>query len=244
MTGGDAQEQNGERLDACLLLAVQMNALSGLYQGVVHDLKSPLNALVVNLELLRSSLNPEGPQAEKQQRYARIVHEEALRLNRSIESLLPAAAPPAAAPSRFDLRELAGEVAAFIAPQARQQKVTLQDEVTGDGPPLPVTAHRDRIKQALLAVAVNALEAMPDGGTMGVSADAETGRARVTITDTGAGVAKESGDRLYDLYYSTKEGHLGLGLYVAHRVIKSVQGSIQQIARPGGTRFDIVIPLS
>ena len=260
MTEGDSRRDADERFEACLRLAVQMHALAGLYQGVVHDLKSPLNALVVNLELLRASLDPDDPKADKQQRYSRVLQEELLRLNRSIESLLPAAVPASAEPTRFDLGELVDEVVAFIEPQARQQRVTVSrlggsaaDARNDDPGPqkrpqpgrLPVTGHRDRLKQALLAVTVNALEAMPDGGDLGVETALDGRRARVRVSDTGPGLPNEPEDRLGELYFSTKEGHLGLGLYVTHQVVKSAEGSIDMISDAGaGTRVDLLIPLS
>jgi len=248
MTEGEPRREADRRLETCLRRAVQMHALSGLYQGVVHDLKSPLNALVVNLELLRASLDPAAPKADKQQRYARVLQEELLRLNRSIETLLPATAPAAAEPSRFDLGELVDEVVAFIAPQARQQRVAItrpggaEDD---ERPRLPVSAHRDRLKLALLAVTINALEAMPDGGELTVETVVEDTRSRVSIRDNGPGLPETSKDRLGELYFSTKEGHLGLGLYVAHQVVKSSEGSIEMISGAGeGARVDLLIPLS
>jgi signal transduction histidine kinase len=257
MSEVESRRDPDERFEASLRLAVQMHALSGLYQGVVHDLKSPLNALVVNLELLRASLSQDHPKSDKQLRYARVLQEELMRLNRSIESLLPAAAPAASEPSRFDLGELVDEVVAFVAPQARQQRVTIsrpgsaaaepesEDRESPGGPRLAVTCHRDRVKQALLAVAVNALEAMPDGGALGVETAADGRRARVRITDTGPGLPEKTKDRLDELYFSTKEGHLGLGLYVTHQVVKSAEGSIEMISDAGaGTRVDLFIPLS
>lgn len=239
-----------ERLEACLRRAAQMHALSGLYEGVVHDLKSPLNTLAVNLELLRATLDPDAPRAEKQQRYARVLHEELMRLNRSIESLLPAAAPARTEPERFELRKLVAEVAKLIAPQARRQKVTVEaPHADEDGAPLPVIAHRDRLKQALLALVVNSLEAMPDGGGLsiqtGSSAGSDGPRGRVVVSDTGPGVAERDRDRIYDLYFSTKEHHDGIGLYVARQVVKSTNGSIAMLPGPdGGARFEIDLPLA
>ncbi len=241
--------------EAGLRLAVQMHAASRLYRAVVHDLKSPLNALVVNLELLRASLDPADPKADKQERYLRVLQEELLRLNRSIEHLLPATEPPTSEPGRFDLGELVDEVLAFVAPQARQQRVRVllpataadADRTAGgrsERELLPVRGYRDRFKQALVAVAVNALEAMPDGGELEVTATREDGRVRVRVRDTGPGFPDESRERQGELYFSTKEGHLGLGLYVAHQVIKSAAGSIEiNSSAGGGVRVDLLIPI-
>ncbi len=250
MSDSEESATTDERREACLRRAAQMHALSGLYQGVVHDLKSPLNTLAVNLELLRATLDPDSPRADKQQRYARVLHEELMRLNRSIESLLPAAAPARAEPERFCLRKLATEVAAFVGPQARQQKVTVEAPEPGeDDDALPVTAHRDRLEQALLAVVVNSLEAMPDGGDLSIQTTAHEGsdgpRGRIVVSDTGPGVAERDRDRIYDLYFSTKDHHQGIGLYVARQVVKSTNGSIDMLSgSDAGARFEIDLPLS
>lgn len=233
-------------IDPCLLLAAQMRALSHLYHGVVHDLKSPLNALVVNLELLRTSLTPDHPQAEKQRRYARVLQEELQRLNRSIESLLAAAAPPSAERGRFDLGDVLDELVALITPQAKHQGVSLEEGSTRNAPsPLPVEGYRDRVKHALLALAVNALEAMPEGGTLALTAASEGGRVRVSIADTGPGVPAEARERLFERGVSTKEGHEGIGLFVAEKVIASFGGCISHTSSPNtGSRFEVLLPLA
>jgi len=245
MTDQTPESRTDPDIDPCLLLAAQMRSLSHLYHGVVHDLKSPLNALVVNLELLRSSLTPDTPQAERQQRYASVLREELQRLNRSVESLLAAAAPPGAEHGRFDLGDVLDELVALVEPQARHQGVRVEIAQDRQGrSPLPVEGYRDRIKHALLAVAVNALEAMPEGGTLSLAAASQGGRARVAITDTGPGVAPEARDRLFERGVSTKEGHAGIGLFVAQQVVNSSRGSIQLSSIPDtGSRFEVLLPL-
>lgn len=232
-------------VDPCLVLAAQMRGLSYLYHGVVHDLKSPLNALVVNLELLRSSLDPSHPEIERQRRYAKVLQEELQRLNRSIESLLVAAAPPSTERGRFDLAQVVDELATLVAPQARNQGVRLE---TGGEPqkrPLPVEGHRDQLKHALLALAVNALEAMPGGGTLTLSVAAADGRVSVGIADTGPGIEPTIRDHLFERGVTTKAGHEGIGLFVARQVVKSIDGSISLSSIPGkGSRFEVFLPLA
>ncbi len=231
-----------ERLAGCLRLASQMRVLAEFYPGVVHDLKSPLNALVVNLELLKASLG-ERPDVERQRRYVRILDEELARLNGVIERLLPAAAPPGDAPGRFDLRQVIGEVEALLSPRARLQRVTV--EVTLPGGPLILDGWRGRVKQALLALALNGLEAMPEGGTLAIVAAAHDAEAAVSVTDTGPGLPEELGDRAFDLYASTKHGHSGIGLPVARAVVESSAGSLSHSpARGRGCRFDLTLPLA
>lgn len=231
-----------DRLAASLRLASQMSALSGLYPGVVHDLRSPLNALVVNLELLKASIS-DDPDVERQERYVRILDEELMRLNDAIDRLLPAAAPPRDERGPFDLGEVVREVQALLAPQARHQRVAI--EIDAPAEPLVLEGWRDRLKQALLAIAVNGLEAMPEGGTLAISAAPAPGGAILSVVDTGPGIPEALGERAFDLYASTKDGHGGLGLFVARQVVESVSGTLKHSpARDRGCRFDLALPLA
>lgn len=222
--------------------AAHMRALSGLFHGLVHDLKSPINALVVNLELLKASVS-ETPDLDRQRRYVRILHEELMRLNRAVERLLPAAGPASEEHGRFDLKELVEEVAPLLATTARHQSVKL--EIRAPEERLPLEGHRDRVKQALLALAINALEAMPEGGRMAISLERRRDRALLSVTDSGPGVPESVRDRMFDLYSTTKERHDGIGLYVARSVVESTTGSIEHVPLPeGGSRFTLTLPLA
>lgn len=225
-----------------LRLAAQMGVLSRLYPGVVHDLKSPLNTLVVNLELLKASIS-DAPDVARQERYVGVLREELQRLNRSIESLLPAAAPPSDETGRFDLRELVEEVGGLVLAPARHQSVKL--EVAPGDAPLPLDGRRGRLKQALLDVVLNALDAMPGGGSLELRAERHPHQAVVSVSDSGPGIPEEAADRVYDLYYTTKDRHSGLGLYVARAMVESANGSIShRRSAAGGTRFEFKLPLA
>lgn len=230
------------RLDRIVHRAAHMQVLSDLYHGVVHDLKSPLNTLVVNLELLKTSISDE-PEVERQRRYVEILHEELMRLNQAVERLLPAAGPPRDEEGRFDLRDLVEEVVSLVSTSARHQSIKIELAASDRGAPLE--GRRDRLKQALLCVLANALEAMPRGGTLALDLQVRGGEAVVSVTDTGAGVPEEARERIYELHYSTKEGHDGLGLYVARSVVESTNGSIRHSPGPeGGSRFALTLPLA
>lgn len=246
MTGPERErsESDAELEARVFRLASHMRALSGLFHGLVHDLKSPINSLVVNLELLKASIS-DTPDVERQKRYVRILDEELVRLNRSVERLLPAAGPPEETRQRFDLRDLVERVSELLATTARHQSVKFELVLPDAGRPVPVDGYRDHVKQAFLALAVNALEAMPRGGRLEVRLAAEDGDAVLSVADSGAGVPAEVADRLYEPYASTKERHEGIGLYVARAVVESTNGSIRHDALPdGGSRFTLTFPLA
>lgn len=222
--------------------ASHMRALSGLFHGLVHDLKSPINALVVNLELLKASVTA-TPDLDRQRRYVRILHEELMRLNRAVERLLPAAGPASEERGRFDLKELVDEVAPLLATTARHQSVKL--EIHAPEERVSLEGQRDGMKQALLALSINALEAMPEGGRMVISLERREGRAVLSVSDSGPGVPEGVRDRMYDLYSTTKERHEGIGLYVARSVVESTNGTIEHATIPdGGSRFTLTLPLA
>lgn len=221
-----------------------MRTLSAVYHGVVHDLKGPLNALVVNLELLKSSIS-EAPEVERQQRYTRVLQEELVRLNQAVERLLPAAAPLENGEGPFELGDLVDEIATLVSTTARHQGVALEVDDTGRERTLRIAGHRDRIRQAILCLILNALEAMPDGGVLGLELASRDGRVAVSVTDTGPGVPDDARDRMFDLYFSTKDRHDGIGLFVARSMVESTSGAIEHTPRPdGGSRFTLTLPLA
>jgi two-component system, sporulation sensor kinase D len=173
----------------------------------------------------------------------RILDEELERLNRAIERLLPAAAPASDRRGRFDLAPVARDVEALLSPGARQQRVALKVAVPDE--PVFLDGSRDQVRQVLLAIALNGLEAMPDGGTLAIAVSSEDGRAVVSVTDTGLGLPGELGDRAFDIYSSTKAGHRGLGLFVARAMVESASGTLSHSpARGRGCRFDLTLPLA
>jgi signal transduction histidine kinase len=221
-----------------------MRSLSGLFHGLVHDLKSPINSLVVNLELLKASVS-ETPDIERQRRYVRILDEELMRLNRSVERLLPAAGPPQEERGRFDLRDLVEQVSELLSTTARHQSVKYQLDLPEGGGRVSIEGYRDHVKQAFLALAVNALEAMPKGGRLEIRLNADAGEAVLTVSDTGEGIPDEVAERIYEPYVSTKDRHEGIGLYVARSVVESTNGTIRHEGLPdGGSRFTLSLPLA
>jgi signal transduction histidine kinase len=235
-----------DALESELALAIQMRGLTRFYMEVVHDLKAPLNAMVLNLELLKGALGsggaPEATMLERQKRYIQVIGDEVHRLNRSLTSLLSQTPRLNEAVQRFELGDLLGELALLLEPQARSQRVAV--ELAGEGK-LPLLGRRDRIKQALLNVAVNALEAMPDGGTLTIGASAIAEHAEIVIRDTGGGVPPEVMERIYDMHFTTKTRGTGIGLYVARSVVEAHQGAIRITTTAGeGTAVHIRLPLA
>jgi signal transduction histidine kinase len=236
-----------QAIETDLRMAAQLRALTRVYRGVTHDLRAPLNAMVLNLELLRRSLDPSAPQrpdlAERQQRWLTVIEQELQRLRRALDVQMAQTAPPEEKAEPFDLRGVLSEIEALLYPQARQQHVTLAVEVPPDL--VPVVAHRDQIKQSALNIAINALEEMQEGGTLTMALARNGGSAIMRIADTGPGIPPELRDRIFDMHFTTKQTGTGIGLYVARSMFEAHGGAVRTAASgPEGTTFELELPLS
>jgi len=242
--------RNRETIDALeteLRLAMQMRGFARFYMAFAHDLKAPLNAMVLNLELLRDSAaktadTVEASVRERQKRYIDVLQQEIARLDRYLRTLLTQAAPPDESRQQFDVRELIADLATLISPQAKQQDVTL--ETASPEHSVALIGHRDRLKQALLNIAINALESMPNGGSMGIELSSRNGQAIIAIHDSGPGISPELLPKIYGMHFTTKDGGTGIGLYVARSVVESHGGEIHVASQLGqGTCFTVDLPI-
>jgi signal transduction histidine kinase len=221
---------------------------SELYTTMAHELKAPLQALLLNLELLEGTLHSrqredEDKLRERQQRYLRVVREEIARLDRDLHLLLSeTVADHQPAGASFDLRTLVENVAALILPQARRLGI----EVGVEAPDSAITlvGERDRLKEALLAVAMNALEAMSRGGRLDFRLETLGDSVRTLVRDTGPGVSPAIVHDLAQMRFSTKEGGTGIGLAAARSAIESLGGTLHVDSTPGqGTCVAFCLPL-
>jgi signal transduction histidine kinase len=237
-----------DALETDLRQAAQLRGMTRLYRGVAHDLKAPLNAMVLNLELLKRSIaaaEDAGSDEERSRRLAwvRVVEEELARLGRAMESLLSQTAPMRAQRDRFDLAELIEEIQRLLEPQARQQHVHLA--VDAPRAVAPVLGRRDALKQAILNLAINGLEAMPNGGTLSLAVARNDDAAVVRVQDTGPGIPDVVRERIFEMHVTTKASGTGIGLYVARSVAESDGGSLELVeTSDGGTTFQLGLPLT
>src|SRR5262249_36397133 len=204
----DARAMDALEADARLLR--QLGGLARLYRTMAHEIKAPLSGMMINLDLLRESLvrAPEPDRETAPQQYVQVLRDELHRLNRSLSAILTQTLPDAK-PQDFDLAASLGDLPMLIAPQARRQG---REHVTARGErAILVRGSPDRLRQAFLNVAVNALEAMPRGGRLALEAGVDGQQVRVALRDTGPGIDPDALARIYDLDFSTKEGGSGIG---------------------------------
>jgi len=235
-----------DTLETDVRLARQLEGLARVYRTAAHDLRAPLSAIMINLDLLRESLSRrrgDTPEIhERQEHYVEVVREELTRLNRSLFEILTQSTPSPGQQEKFDLRGSVADLGTLLAPQARRQGVELSTELPKD--PVFLVGYRDRLKQAILNVAVNALEAMPNGGRVWLELYSEGGTARIRVKDTGAGIPPDVLARIYEMDFSTKGGGSGIGLYVARALVQLHGGEIQVQSREGGgTTVEVSLPV-
>jgi signal transduction histidine kinase len=232
-----------EALETDARLLRQLDGLGRVYRTLAHELRAPLGAMMISLDLLQENLGTGADRAlAPARRHLDVLRQELFRINRSLLGILTQTVPEPP-PERFDLNGSLADLVALLVPQARSQAVEV--DVSLPELPLLVRGYPDRLRQALLNVAVNALEAMPHGGRLRVEACRQGKRARVALRDTGPGIAPESLPRLCDPEFSTKDGGSGIGLHVARAVVELHGGEIRIESELGrGTDVLVLVPLA
>lgn len=218
----------------------RLATLGNMAAAVAHEIRNPLNAVSMGLQRLRAEFQP-AP-GEEYGRLIGLMRGEVTRLNAIVEEFLALARPVTLtpAPTRIDL--LLRELTALLEAQARSAEVRIVVEAPAALPPVPVDP--DRLKQALLNLALNALQAMTGGGTLTFAAAHAGDRLTLTVVDTGAGIPADVRPRLFEPYVTSKPDGLGLGLAIARRIVEAHGGRIDAESEPGrGSRFRITLPL-
>jgi signal transduction histidine kinase len=224
--------------------AERLAELGTLTGGLAHEIKNPLSTVQLNLQLLREDLPPGQESAKLFSRLA-TVQKETGRLREILDDFLRYAGKIELDRRPHDVNELLEDLVDFYAPQAQLQRVQLRLNKS----PQPITAAVDErlIKQVILNLMINAVQAMPEqGGEIILSArrDPAAPRVIIDVIDTGTGIPQDKIGKLFDAYYSTKSGGTGLGLAIARRVILEHGGRISVTSEPGkGSDFRIELPV-
>ncbi len=220
-------------------LATKLAALGRITSGIAHEVKNPLNAMVLQLELLRTKLADEGAVVKPQ---LDTLSSEIRRLDRVVKTFLDFTRPVELHPSETDLSLLVREVFTLAEPQAQQNSVQLELEEDGSVP--KVWLDRDLMKQALLNLVLNGCQAMPSGGQLKITPRKLGQHVELQIADEGVGIPSELRSKIFSLYFSTKPGGSGVGLAMVYRIIQLHNGSIDFSSEPGqGTAFRVSLPI-
>ncbi len=213
--------------------------------GVAHEIKNPLNSIVIYLELLKNELAKSVPDKSKISEKLNVMEEEIGRLSDMATEFLSYSNVTQLKTSPIDIRILLNQVVRFIGYQAKEQNVTLKKEFSHSVPEIAV--NHKQMKQVFINIILNALQAMPDGGELMIYTGMDKKRKKslkVSFTDTGVGISGEIRKHIFDPFYTTRKGGSGLGLSFVDKVIKDHEGEVLiESEEEKGTTVTLLLPL-
>ena len=216
--------------------------LGTLTSGLAHEIKNPLSTVQLNLQLLSEDLDPLDVHHDRLVRRLTTVQREAGRLRETLDDFLRYAGKIELDRRPTDLNELLDELVDFFSPQAQLQRVQLR--LKHADTPLIAFVDPKLIKQAVLNLLLNALQAMAGGGELMLLARQDEDNARIDVIDTGPGIPVETRENIFKAYYSTKRGGTGLGLAISQRIAKEHGGELDVDSEVGkGSDFFLLLPM-
>jgi len=223
-----------------LALARRLTAINSLTGRVAHEIKNPLNSIALRLEMLRSQAAGEASETAAE---IAILSEEVTRLDRVVRTFLDFNRPVEMALLDVDLGELVGEIVHLLEPEAVRGGVRMRYA----RPSTAVVVNGDPVllRQAVMNIAVNAIEAMPGGGSLTFEIASGPETCVLAITDSGPGIPPEHREKIFQLYYTTKPHGSGIGLATAFRAAQLHGGTIEIDSEAGcGATFRLTLPLT
>ncbi len=251
------------QVHSTLKYSQKLAAFGRLMAGVAHEVKNPLNAMTIHLELLKNKLarvqepepvaatavaaigdhsSPLAPRASDLTKHVDIIGKEIQRLDTVVNGFLKFARPDELKLQPVRLDGIISEVVTTVAAEAERMHVTVKTECPRDLP--EINADPAMLLQALLNLALNACQAMTNGGTLRIACRAAARRrVEVNVEDTGVGIPPEHLRKIFDLYFTTKDKGSGIGLSLVYRIVQLHDGDVEVESTPGvGPRFKLVFP--
>jgi signal transduction histidine kinase len=249
------------RVESTIRYSRKLAALGRLSAGVAHEVKNPLNAMMIHLELLRQQFAPARQPARAKTpadgramtltadtdesaaalQHVDVIAGEIRRLDEVVQGFLKFTRPEDLKLQPVNLPALFEDVLPVVRPEAARHGVTLTVDCAGAP---HVNGDPAMLRQAVLNLALNACQAMPDGGTLHIRGEAARGgRVAISFTDTGVGIKPEHLQRIFNLYFTTKPKGTGIGLSMVYRTVQMHDGEIEVQSTPGaGTTFRVLLP--
>jgi signal transduction histidine kinase len=226
-------------LESELELSRRLAAIGRLTSGVGHEVKNPINAIVVHLELLRNKLS--GPDA-RAMRHLEIIESEIQRLDRVVQTLVDFSRPVELQLKEQDLRRIVSGVLMLASAELETHNVRVSSHMPER--PMITKVDADLIKQAVLNVVLNGAQAMSQGGDLHVTLREDGRMAAIEISDSGSGIPDDIRAKIFDLYFTTRKDGSGIGLAMTYRIIQLHNGSIDvQSEQNIGSTFTLKLPL-
>ncbi|MDQ6699170.1 MAG: ATP-binding protein [Acidobacteriota bacterium] len=223
-----------------LQLADRLSAISQLTSGVAHEVKNPLNAMFMHVELARMKMAHGDCDLEPQMD---VISSEIMRLDRVVKTFLDFTRPVKLNMTEVSLDAFVNDLVELARPQTVAAGIEIVVKQSPESVSINVDA--DLLKQAGLNIVVNAIEAMPDGGVLSFESGVKGENAEIRISDTGPGIPPEVRDKIYNLYFTTKEQGSGIGLAMTFRIVQLHDGTLDFSSEPGkGTSFVMRFPVA
>ncbi|NOX96929.1 MAG: hypothetical protein GXO98_02500 [Nitrospirae bacterium] len=213
-----------------------------LSSGLVHELRSPLNVMSVDMRTLRKQMEePDKVSREALRNLTARLFRQTERLTGILEEFLRFGKPGELRLEETNPNTILREVLEFVRGDIRKNGIRVKENLDEKLPPLSMD--RTRIREAIFNIVMNAVQAMPEGGTLTVNSSRKGSRIEIEVSDTGCGLSEEECRKMFDIFYSTKDGGTGLGLPIVRRTIHDHGGTIKVKSRKGeGTTVTISLP--
>ena len=227
------------KTEAQLIRSEKLAALGQLAAGFAHEIRNPLTSI----NILIHSMREKPPSGDSYKEDFKVIEEEIHRINEIVDQFLRFAKPAPPLLEKTEVSSIFEETLQLLRPQIEKQLIVVEKEFQ----PLPIILiDREQMKQAILNLLLNAIQAMPGAGHLTLKGqNSEDGQwIHLSIQDSGVGIPGEDMNKLFDPFFSTKEGGIGLGLSIAHRIIDQHHGKIEVESTPGeGTLFTVWLPV-
>jgi signal transduction histidine kinase len=238
----DRLKQNQD-LEKSLHRQERLSSLGELAAGIAHEIKNPLNAIRLTLQHMGDKLKLESPgDRELWERYSPNIQREVTRLTKIVDTFLNFSRMSGLERSPVDLNALVEEVLTLMSRDAAGRGVRVETDFSAGS--LVKSVDAEKMKTVLLNLIINAIQAMPSGGRLTVRTVGGPGApARITVADTGCGISPQDLERIFDLFYSSKENGSGLGLPIVNNIVRDHGGEITVKSSLGtGSEFTVTIP--
>jgi signal transduction histidine kinase len=252
------------RMQSTIAYSRKLVALGRLTAGIAHEVKNPLNAMIIHLELLRTKIrrnavrkaepvavgglglaesrSPERTEADDALQHVAVIESEIRRLDEVVQGFLKFTRPEDLRLQPVRVKDLFDEIQPLIEAEAQKNNVRVQMDVPPD---LPwVNGDSAMLRQVFLNLAINGCQAMPNGGTLRLWCGRASGnRVEIRVQDTGVGIAAEHLPKIFDLYFTTKDHGTGIGLSMVYRIVQLHDGDIEvESTKNRGTTFRVLLP--
>ncbi|MBI5558562.1 MAG: HAMP domain-containing protein [Deltaproteobacteria bacterium] len=239
-------EESLRRTQSELVRMEKIATLGQIATSVNHEIKTPLNVLYMNLQLLIRKINQcqveENHLKQGMLDLTEIINNEIARINEIIEEFVKYARFPAPNIKGHKINKIMADIAEMINQNAQEANIAI--EVMPDDTLDILQVDEKMMIQAMLNLCMNAIQAMPYGGRLRLESSKEEECAKIVIADTGEGIAADDLDKIFDPFFTKKDGGLGFGLAIVQRIIENHNGAITCKSEVGkGTIFEITLPI-